>query len=128
MIADANAVTYFPSPLKQVSDDLLPEHVTCNEGLSLIIKIANGSPACVNHASIEKLIQREWGIKIFDANIAQKAQSIWDHFMQQQKKEFYGEYIDGPTENGYEITQYKVVGNTMEKIFDYDLPSDLVHI
>ena len=128
LIVDAGAVTYFPSPLKQVSDGSLPEHVTCNEGLSLIIKIADGSPACVSHTSVEKLMQREWGMKIFDTNIAQKAQSIWDHSMQQQENGSDEEYIDGPTEDGYEITKYKVVGDTIEKIFDYDLPSDLVHI
>ena len=128
LIADAGAVTYFPSPLKQVSDGSLPEHVTCKEGFSLIIKTTDGSPACVNHASVEKLMQREWGMKIFDTNIAQKAQSVWDHSIQQQEKGFDGEYIDGPTEDGYEIAKYKVVGNTIEKIFDYDLPSDLVHL
>ncbi|MDH3856130.1 MAG: hypothetical protein OES27_08430, partial [Nitrosopumilus sp.] len=64
LIAEAGAIVHFPPPLKQVSEGVLPKNVTCSEGFSLIIKTAGASPACVNHTSVEKLIQRGWGIKI----------------------------------------------------------------
>ncbi len=51
------------SPLRQIQDGILPENVTCNEGLELIYKNNNvGSPACVQPDSKMKLIQRGWGI------------------------------------------------------------------
>ena len=128
LIAEAGAIVHFPPPLKQVSEGILPENVTCSEGFSLIIKTANASPACVNQTSLEKLILRGWGMKIPDTNIAQKAQSIWDYSIQQQENEFEGDYIEGPTEDGYEITKYGVAGNMIEKIFDFKLPSNLTHL
>ena len=82
-IIDVNAIAYFPSPLKQISDGVLPENVTCTEGLVIILKSTNNSPACVKPSSVEKLIQRGWAIeKIFDSTISEiiltveEAQSI----------------------------------------------------
>lgn len=48
------------SPLKQIQSGYPIEHVKCKEGLDLIFKSSNGSPACVEPASIEKLIERGW--------------------------------------------------------------------
>jgi hypothetical protein len=128
LITEADATIHFPPPLKQVSEGVLPKNVICSEVFSLIIKTADASPACVNYTSVEKLIQRGWGIKILDPSIVQKAQSIWDYSIQRQENEFEGDYIKGPTEDGYEITKYEVVGNTIEKISDPKLPSNLVHL
>ncbi|MEC4848542.1 MAG: hypothetical protein RI100_05065 [Nitrosarchaeum sp.] len=47
------------SPLKQIKDGILPENVVCNEGLNLVFKI-NGQPACIQTASIEKLVAWGW--------------------------------------------------------------------
>ena len=47
------------SPLKQIKDGILPENVVCKEGLSLVFKI-NGQPACIQTASVEKLIAWGW--------------------------------------------------------------------
>lgn len=63
VINDANAIAYFPPPLKQISDGVLPENVTCTEGLEIIFKAANHLPACVKPNSVEKLIQRGWAIE-----------------------------------------------------------------
>ncbi len=48
-------------PLKQISKGILPENVTCKEGLKLIFK-QNNSPACVKPSTAEKLIERGWTI------------------------------------------------------------------
>jgi hypothetical protein len=129
LTAEANTIAYFPPPLKQILDGILPENVTCTEGLSLVIKSTNGLPSCVKHTSIEKLIQRGWGTAYFEPrDIAQKAQSIWDHSLQQQENEFEGEYIEGPTEDGYEIIKYEVFGNLIEKTATPTLPNNLIHL
>ncbi len=41
-----------------MSNGILPENVTCTEGLTLVIKTTNNFPACINFTSVEKLIQR----------------------------------------------------------------------
>jgi carboxymethylenebutenolidase len=63
-ITHADAIAYFPPPLKQISQGTDPSNVTCTEGKSLVLKQSNGLPACVNHSSIEKLIVRGWAIHI----------------------------------------------------------------
>ena len=59
---EANGTAYFPPPLKQISNGIAPENVTCMEGLSLVTKATNNLPACVKHSSIEILIQRGWAV------------------------------------------------------------------
>ncbi len=82
-IINASAIAYFPAPLKQISDGILPENVTCTEGLAIVLKSTNNSPACVKPSSVEKLIQRGWAIeKTFDSTMfetmlgVEEAQSI----------------------------------------------------
>ncbi len=53
-------LAYFPPPLKQISDGIPPENVTCTEGLEIIFKKSNGLPACVKPSSVSKLVQRGW--------------------------------------------------------------------
>ena len=60
---DADAIAYFPPPLKQMAEGTLPENVTCTEGLEIIQRSSNGLPACVKTSSVEKLIQRGWAIE-----------------------------------------------------------------
>lgn len=57
-------IAYFPAPLKQISQGVDQSNVTCTEGKELVFKKSNGMPACVNPASIEKLIQRDWAIHV----------------------------------------------------------------
>ena len=61
---DASAIAYFPPPLKQISSGILPENVTCTEGLVIVLKVKDNSPACLKPASSEKLIQRGWASEI----------------------------------------------------------------
>ena len=48
-------------PLKQIAQGIAPEDITCNEGLTLLIK-HNGSPACVKPDTAEILEERGWGV------------------------------------------------------------------
>jgi len=47
-------------PHKQVSSGTNPQDVICSEGLGLIFKSNDNSPACVKPSTAEKLIQRGW--------------------------------------------------------------------
>jgi len=49
-------------PLKQISSGTLPENVTCTEGLQLIFKARDNSPACVKQSTAQKLLVRGWSI------------------------------------------------------------------
>jgi hypothetical protein len=50
------------SPKKQIDSGKSPNEVICKEGLELIFKSSNGSPACVKSQTIEKLLLRNWAI------------------------------------------------------------------
>jgi len=50
---------YLP-PLKQINNDISSKGVLCNEGLELILKSTDNSPACVKPQTAEKLVQRGW--------------------------------------------------------------------
>ncbi|MDH5697336.1 MAG: hypothetical protein OEY54_02280 [Nitrosopumilus sp.] len=49
------------SPKKQVSQGIQPAAVKCKEGLSLVLKYSNESPACVKPSTVEILYERGWG-------------------------------------------------------------------
>ena len=49
-----------PSLKTQIKNGILPDSVTCREGLELIFKVANNFPACVKPSTAEKLIERGW--------------------------------------------------------------------
>jgi len=50
----------FKTPKQQVDFGFLPQEIKCKEGLNLIFKSTDGSPACVKPESIQKLIERGW--------------------------------------------------------------------
>ena len=52
--------TLTQSPLKQFKSGIDAKYVICKEGLQLVIKTENGSPACVKYDTAQKLILREW--------------------------------------------------------------------
>lgn len=47
-------------PLKQVANNIPANEVICQEGLELIFKAADGSPACVKPETAIKLVERGW--------------------------------------------------------------------
>jgi len=49
-----------PPPLKQIKAGIMSNVVQCKEGLELIFKLSDGSPACVKPKTVEKLIERGW--------------------------------------------------------------------
>lgn len=51
----------FQSPKKQFEQGLSADRVKCNEDLILMIKLTNGSPACVKPQTAQKLAERGWG-------------------------------------------------------------------
>jgi len=63
-LENAEAVAYFPPPLKQIKDGINPSNVTCTEGLELVLKQTNGQPACIKPTSVAKLIERGWAIHV----------------------------------------------------------------
>jgi hypothetical protein len=58
------------SPLQQFKSGTPASSVDCNDGLQLIIKAEDGSPACVKPATTQKLIERGWAKEI----VSQKSQ------------------------------------------------------
>jgi len=49
-------------PLKQIKyHGIATESVTCIEGLVLIKKLSDNSPACVKPYTAQKLVERGWG-------------------------------------------------------------------
>ena len=56
----SNNSNVLATPLKQFKSGIVAENVKCKEGLKMIIKLSNNSPACVKPESIPKLIEREW--------------------------------------------------------------------
>lgn len=52
------------SPLKQFRSGTEAEDISCKEGLQLVIKANDGSPACVTQKTMLKLIERGWAKSI----------------------------------------------------------------
>ncbi|MDE1765840.1 MAG: hypothetical protein KGI27_06140 [Thaumarchaeota archaeon] len=50
----------FPSPLEQTRLGVQPDNVNCSDGLWLLIKAEDGSPACVGPSTAKKLVERGW--------------------------------------------------------------------
>ena len=64
-----------PLPLKQFKSGIAANDVKCGQGLQLVIKAEDGSPACVKSDTLSKLIERGWGtdleiIKVKNANVS----------------------------------------------------------
>lgn len=63
------------SPLQQFQSGIDANDVKCVQGLQLVIKAEDGSPACVKQDTATKLIERGWGtdleiIKVKNANVS----------------------------------------------------------
>ena len=53
--------TFSLSPLKQFKSGIAVNNVFCNKGLQLVIKVEDGSPACVKPETSKILVERGWG-------------------------------------------------------------------
>ena len=63
-----NAITFSVKlkdepPLKQIDHGIPTENITCSNNLELIYKASDKYPACVQHTTVEKLVQRGWAIR-----------------------------------------------------------------
>ena len=56
------------SPLQQFKSGIPASDVKCADGLTLVIKSEDGSPACVKSDTVQKLIERSWAKEIVTTN------------------------------------------------------------
>lgn len=63
--ADSQLVATLP-PLKQIKSGILARDVQCSQGLILVLKSENDSPACVKETSLAKLLSRGWAKQVSD--------------------------------------------------------------
>jgi len=49
------------SPRQQMANGVAPENVICKEGLELVIRISDGTAACVKQLTSLILAERGWG-------------------------------------------------------------------
>jgi len=59
-ISNSTKVMPVISPLKQFNSGIKAQDVKCNQGLQLIFKSEDGSPACVNLDTASKFVERGW--------------------------------------------------------------------
>jgi hypothetical protein len=61
-INNSNSITQdnILSPKKQTDQGVPPLGVICKFGFQLVLKASDGSPACVNPSSVDKLVARGW--------------------------------------------------------------------
>ena len=87
-----NLGTKIPSPLKQFRSGIPIEQIQCRDGLELVIKASNSSPACLRPQSIVVLLIRGWGMQgnelVFDMSAGQRESSVL-------VKEIFSDHISG---------------------------------
>ncbi len=102
---------------------------------SVLIERPNGEYVCVFPHSAEKLVQRGWIIDSFiqystlnfESKISEKAIDIWNYALDKEQSEVEDEYMQGPTEDGYEIIFYDVLGDDISFGHSPELPTFLLH-
>ena len=65
------------SPLKQFKSGINAKNIQCNDGLELVIKTHDNSPACVKPTTVEKLVSLGW-IKSPQSNVSEEESSTKD--------------------------------------------------
>ncbi|MDE1872564.1 MAG: hypothetical protein KGH99_03695 [Thaumarchaeota archaeon] len=61
-----------PTPLNQFKSGIAAKDVKCEQGLELIFKFEDGSPACVKQETISKFVERGWALD----QVQQKSKNI----------------------------------------------------
>ena len=56
---EMNMLSHEP-PLKQIQSGISVNNVECGQGFQLILKVEDGSPACVTLDTAQKLLERHW--------------------------------------------------------------------
>ncbi len=63
-------------PLEQFKEGISPKNVQCNDGLILVFKAEDKTPACVKPDSITKLLERGW-LSIHDLSTLEMTMETW---------------------------------------------------
>jgi carboxymethylenebutenolidase len=63
------------SPMEQYQDGISIDKIVCSDDLELIMKKTDGKPACVRPASVQKLIERGWGIHVLPEVVTNEPQN-----------------------------------------------------
>lgn len=72
VIFNTTLQSFAEPPLKQIANGVLPEDVVCKEGLQLIFKSGDNSPACVKSQTAEKLVKRGWALKLLLSDLPER--------------------------------------------------------
>ncbi|HJT10149.1 MAG TPA: hypothetical protein VJ771_05135 [Candidatus Nitrosotalea sp.] len=67
------------SPLEQFRSGTAAKDVVCNDGFQLVIKTSDGSPACLNASTAQKLVERGWAQLINATNTDHSYPATLDH-------------------------------------------------
>jgi len=59
-VSDSRSILY---PKDQAKKGIPIENIVCLEGLHLMLKSSDGTPACVTKITMQHLIERGWGIE-----------------------------------------------------------------
>ncbi|NHH97481.1 hypothetical protein DYY66_0867 [Candidatus Nitrosotalea sp. FS] len=62
MISYADASSVFLSPLKQIKSGIMIQDIQCIEGMQLVLKAEDNSPACVTDTTAQVLVMRGWAV------------------------------------------------------------------
>ncbi|MGI0069244.1 MAG: hypothetical protein ACREAN_03200 [Nitrosopumilaceae archaeon] len=60
LVPQDEAAGFFLAPLKQVKLGISAQDIKCNEGLVLVLKLKDGSPACVRPTTVPRLQSNGW--------------------------------------------------------------------
>jgi carboxymethylenebutenolidase len=72
VVSDTKSVK---SPIEQYQDGISIDKIVCSDDLQLIMKKIDGKPACVRSSSVQKLIERGWGIHVLPEVVADEPQN-----------------------------------------------------
>ena len=75
------------TPRAQMLAGLSANQVMCKDGLNLVIKSTDGSPACIKASTVYKLIERSW--ISMDSAFAQEPEPETEEEIQKEKEEKY---------------------------------------
>lgn len=104
MVHDVKNPSMIMSPKKQMTQNMDPHNVMCKEGLELILKDSNFSPACVTKETADKLVQRGWASSHLPKNDPMMKKMIEDKTMKETTIETtfkIGQEVKVPIIDGY---------------------------
>ncbi len=114
-----------PQWIKSVADWWVQGIISDDEFLEAIEFLANNG--MINVRTNDDVADRQSETD-HEHNISKKANAVWLYGLEKEQSESHGEYVEGPTENGYEIAFYDVVGSDIVSKGIPHIPSELSHL